>query len=134
MRLTDGTADAWLLGEAADALSRANDARVRPQLRKLLDNKATPEPSRVKVIAALGNSDGTVSDAAAIRAAYPRFTEKERSAALGALANIGDRASVKWMLDRARDPAESMALRRSATQRAARAGAARPNSPRFTMP
>ena len=123
LRLTDKTDDAWLLGEAADALSRANDARVHPQLRKLLDNRATPEASRVKVITALGNSDGTASDAAALRTAYPKFTERERSAALNALANIGDRASVKWMLDRARDTAEAMELRRTATQRAARAGA-----------
>jgi hypothetical protein len=123
LRLTDRSDDAWLLGEAADALSRANDARVRPQLRKLLDNKATPEASRVKVISALGNSDVTVSDAAALRAAYPKFSERERSATLNAVASIGDRASVKWMLDRARDPAEAMALRRTATQRAARAGA-----------
>ena len=123
IRLSDRTDDAWLAGEAADALSRTNDGRVRAQLRRLLDNRATPEASRVRVITALGNTDGTVRDAEALRLAYPRFTERERSAALGAIANIGDRASVTWLLDRAKDPAESMNLRRSATQRAARAGA-----------
>jgi hypothetical protein len=123
MRLTERTDDPWLLGQSADALSRSNDARVRPHLRKLLDNKSTPEASRVKVITALGNTDGTVSDAAALRAAYPQFSERERSAAITAVANIGDRASVSWMLDRAKDPAESMLLRRAAAQRAARAGA-----------
>jgi hypothetical protein len=123
MRLSDRTDDAWLAGEAADALSRSNDARVRGQLRKLLDNRSTPEASRVKVIQALGNSDGTVRDAEALRAAYPRFTEKERSAALTAVANIGDRATIAWLIERAKDPAESMSLRRGAVQRAARAGA-----------
>lgn len=123
IRLSDRTDDAWLAGEAADALSRSNDARVRPQLRKLLDNASTPEVSRVKVIQALGNSDGSVRDAEALRKAYPRFSEKERSAAMTALGNIGDRASVAWLLTRARDHAESMTLRRAAVQRAERAGA-----------
>jgi hypothetical protein len=123
MQMSDRTDDAWLAGEAADALSRSNDTRVRGQLRKLLDNRSTPEASRLKVISALGNSDGTVRDAEAVRAAYPRFTEKERNAAFSAVANIGDRASITWLLDRAKDPAESMSLRRSAIQRAARAGA-----------
>ncbi|HKS06037.1 MAG TPA: HEAT repeat domain-containing protein [Gemmatimonadaceae bacterium] len=121
--LSDRTDDAWLAGEAADALSRTNDARVRPQLRRLLDNRSTPEASRVRVISALGNTDGTVRDAEALRAAYPRFTERERTAALGAIGNIGDRASISWLLDRAKDPAEGMTLRRGAAQRAARAGA-----------
>lgn len=123
IQLSDRTDDAWLAGEAADALSRSNDARVRGQLRKLLENKATPEASRVKVINALGNTDGTVRDAEALRAAYPRFSEKERNAAQNAVANIGDRASVTWLLARAKDPAESITLRRNAIQRAARAGA-----------
>ncbi|HYV98043.1 MAG TPA: hypothetical protein VE967_11350 [Gemmatimonadaceae bacterium] len=126
MRLTERTDDAWLLGEAADALSRSNDARVRPQLRKLLENKSTPEASRVKVINALGNSDGTVRDAAAVRAAYPQFTDKERNAAVSAVANVGDRASVTWLLERAKDPAEAMNIRHNAIQRAARAGAKAP--------
>jgi hypothetical protein len=123
IRLSDRTDDAWLAGEAADALSRSNDTRARPQLRKLLDNSATPEASRVKVIAALGNSDGSVRDAEALRKAYPRFSEKERGAALTALGNIADRTSVTWMLARVKDHAETMALRRSAVQRAERAGA-----------
>lgn len=121
--LSDRTDDAWLAGEAAGALSRSNDGRVRAQLRKLLDNSATPEASRVKVIEALGNSDGSVKDAEALRKAYSRFSERERGAALSAVGNIGDRASVTWLLDRAKDPAESMSLRRNAVQRAARAGA-----------
>lgn len=123
IRLSERTDDAWLAGEAADALSRSNDSRVRPQLRKLLDNASTPEPSRVRVISALGNSDGSVRDAEALRKAYPRFSEKERTAALTALGNIGDRSSVTWMLARAKDPAETMSLRRIAVQRAERAGA-----------
>jgi hypothetical protein len=123
IRLSDRSDDAWLAGSAADALSRSNDARVRPQLRKLLDNPSTPEASRVRVITALGNTDGTVRDAEALRTAYSRFTERERNAAIGAMANIGDRASVDWLMLRVKDPAESMALRRLAAQRASRAGA-----------
>lgn len=122
IRLSDRTDDAWLAGEAADALSRSNDARVRGQLRKLLDNPSTPEASRVKVINALGNTDGTVRDAEALRAAYPKFTDKERNAAISAIANIGDRASVAWLIERVKDPAENLTLRRSAAQRASRAG------------
>jgi hypothetical protein len=120
--LSDRTDDAWLAGEAADALSRANDSRVRGQLRKLLANASTPEASRVRVINALGNSDGTVRDAEALRTAYPRFTDKERQAAISAIANIGDRASVTWLTERVKDPAENLTLRRSAAQRASRAG------------
>jgi hypothetical protein len=122
IRLSDRTDEAWLAGEAADALSRSNDARVRPQLRKLLDNSSTPEASRVRVINALGNIDGTVRDAEALRAAYPRFTDKERQAAISAVANIGDRASVAWLVERVKDPAENLTLRRAAAQRASRAG------------
>ncbi len=122
IKLSDRTDDAWLAGEAADALSRSNDARVRGQLRKLLDNASTPEASRVKVINALGNTDGTVRDAEALRAAYPRFTDKERNAAINAIANIGDRASVTWLMERVKDPAENMTIRRNAAQRASRAG------------
>jgi hypothetical protein len=120
--LSDRTDDAWLAGEAADALSRANDARVRGQLRKLLANASTPEASRVRVINALGNTDGTVRDAEALRTAYPKFTDKERQAAINAIANIGDRASVTWLTERVKDPAENLTLRRSAAQRASRAG------------
>lgn len=122
IQLSDRTDDAWLAGEAADALSRANDSRVRGQLRKLLANASTPEASRVRVITALGNSDGTVRDAEALRAAYPKFTDKERQAAINAVANIGDRASVAWLTERVKDPAENMTLRRIAAQRASRAG------------
>jgi hypothetical protein len=76
----------------------------------------------VRVINALGNTDGTVRDAEALRAAYPRFTHKERQAAINAVANIGDRASVVWLTERVKDPAENLTLRRSAAQRASRAG------------
>jgi hypothetical protein len=122
IQISDRTDDAWVAGEAADALSRANDARVRGQLRKLLANASTPEASRVRVINALGNTDGTVRDAEALRTAYPRFTDKERQAAINAIANIGDRASVVWLTERVKDPAENLSLRRSAAQRASRAG------------
>jgi hypothetical protein len=122
IRLSDRTDEAWLAGEAADALSRSNDARVRPQLRKLLDNPSTPEASRVRVINALGNTDGTVRDAEVLRTAYPKFSDKERQAAISAIANIGDRASVTWLMERVKDPAESINLRRSAAQRASRGG------------
>jgi hypothetical protein len=122
IQLSERTDDAWLAGEAADALSRANDSRVRGQLRKLLANTSTPEASRVRVINALGNTDGTVRDAEALRSAYPRFTDRERQAAISAVANIGDRASVSWLMERVKDPAENMSLRRVAAQRASRAG------------
>jgi hypothetical protein len=123
MRLTEVESDAWLAGEAANALTRTSDTRVRGQLRRLVERAQTPEASRVRMITALGNTDGTVRDAEFLRGAYAKFTEKERSAAITAVGNIGDRASVTWLLTRASDPAEIMALRRSALQRAARSGA-----------
>ena len=123
MRLTEAEADAWLSGAAADALVRTSDARVRPQLRRLIERVQTPEASRVRMITALGNSDGSARDAEFLRTSYARFSEKERAAALTAIGNIGDRASITWMLARATDPAELISLRRSAVQRASRAGA-----------
>jgi HEAT repeat protein len=123
MRLTEAESDAWLAGSATDALVRTSDARVRPQLRRLVERAQTPEASRVKMINALGNGDGTVRDAAFLRTTYPRFTERERIAALAAVGNIGDRSSIAWLLVRASDAGEPLTLRRSAVQRAARAGA-----------
>jgi len=123
MRLTETESDAWLSGSAADALGRTSDARVRPQLRRLIERTQTPEASRVRMITALGNSDGSARDAEFLRTSYARFSEKERAAALTAVGNIGDRASIAWMLTRASDPGELNTLRRSAVQRAARAGA-----------
>jgi HEAT repeat protein len=74
------------------------------------------------MITALGNSDGTMRDAEFLRAAYGTFSERERSAALTAVGNIGGRASVAWLLVRVNDATEPMALRRAALQRATRAG------------
>jgi HEAT repeat protein len=123
IRFSDRTDDVWLASSAIDALARTNDARARTQLRKVLETTNTAEPMRVRAITAFGGSDATARDAAYLRGAYPKYSERERSAALTAVANVGDQASIAWMLDRARDPAESMSLRRSAVQRAARAGA-----------
>jgi HEAT repeat protein len=61
-------------------------------------------------------------DAEFLRTAYARFTEKERASALTAIGNIGGRANVSWLLVRVNDAAEPMALRRTAVQRATRAG------------
>lgn len=122
MRLTEAESDAWLAATATDALARTSDARVRPQLRRLIERAATPEASRVRMINALGNSDGTMRDAEFLRATYARFTERERGAALTSIGNIGGRASAAWLLVRVNDAAEPMALRRMALQRAARAG------------
>lgn len=120
--LTERNDDPWLAGEAASALARVQDPRARVQLRRLVESRNTPEAARVRMIGALGGSDATAADAAALRNAYPHFTDRERTAAIQAVAAVGDAASRAFLLARARDAAESMEVRRAALQRGAATG------------
>ncbi len=114
--------DGWLAGAALDAAMRTRDARVHTRIAAVIERADASEALRVRAITALGGSDAVASDAALLRRVYPRFTEKERLAAVTAVSNIADRASRTWLAERAGDAAELMTVRRRAAQRGVAAG------------
>jgi hypothetical protein len=115
--------DPWLAGEATKALASSGDPRVREFLRRAAGRADMPNEARVAAISGLGGEYGSASDAAFLRDLYPRLTtERQRDAAMQAIASIGGSANASWLLGLARGDTGAVRQRRQAISLADRAG------------
>jgi len=117
------TNDPWLAGEATKALARSGDPRAREFLRRAAARADMPNEARAAAIAGLGGEYGSAADAAFLRDLYPKLTaERQRDAALQAIASIGGSANASWLLGIARGDTGAVQQRRRAIEMADRAG------------
>jgi HEAT repeat protein len=116
--------DAWLSRAATRSLAQSGDPRAREFLRRAAGRSDLPGEARVAAISGLGGSYGSAADAAFLREIYPRLdSERQRDAALTAIASIGGSANGSWLLNIARGDTGAVQQRRKAVQMAERAGA-----------
>jgi len=117
------TNDPWLAGEATKALARSGDPRAREFLRRAAARADMPNEARAAAIAGLGGEYGSAADGAFLRDLYPKLTaERQRDAALQAIASIGGSANASWLLGIARGDTGAVQQRRRAIEMADRAG------------
>jgi HEAT repeat protein len=115
--------DPWLAGEATKALASSGDPRAREFLRRAAARADMPNEARVAAISGLGGEYGSASDASFLRDLYPRLTtERQRDAAMQAIASIGGSTNASWLLNLARGDTGAVRQRRHAISLADRAG------------
>ncbi len=115
--------DPWLASEATKALASSGDPRAREFLRRAAAKADLPNEARTAAIAGLGGEYGSAADAAFLRDLYPKLTaERQRDAALQAIASIGGSANASWLLGIARGDTGAVQQRRRAIEHADRAG------------
>ncbi len=120
----ESTDDAWLAREATRVLARSGDPRARDFLRDAVANAQLPNAQRAAAIAGLGNDMATGADARLMRDSYRTLDDgRLKDATLNAVAAVGGRTNVDWLLGVARDADEAPAQRRRAVSQAERAGA-----------
>jgi hypothetical protein len=124
MDLTRSGTDSWLTREAVSTLAQSGDPRARTYLRSLVERADAPDELLALAIRGLGREFATARDAQLLRQAYPKLTsERTKRTVVGAVAEIGGAANVRWLLGVARDENERQGIRREALQQARRAGA-----------
>lgn len=115
--------DPWLAGEATKALASSGDPRAREFLRRAAGRAEMPNEARVAAISGLGGEYGSAADATFLRELYPRLTaERQRDAALRAVASIGGSTNARWLLNLARGDTGAVRQRRHAISLADQAG------------
>ncbi|HET7041148.1 MAG TPA: HEAT repeat domain-containing protein [Gemmatimonadales bacterium] len=100
--------------QAVFALSQADDDRAGGILRDLITRPGTSDDVLRTAVMFLGQRrDG--ADAGFLRQVYPRIASQEaKKMVLMTLAQTGDPANARWLMDRVLDTTEVMELRRSA--------------------
>jgi HEAT repeat protein len=115
IELSGSRTDGWVARQAADALGRHGDPRARRAVRTIVGDPNRPADVRTAAIQALAGEYGTVKDAEALVAAWPRFaTDGLRDAALGTLASLGGRVGRDFLLQVTRDESGASRQRRRA--------------------
>jgi HEAT repeat protein len=112
-----GGGDAWTRDKAVFWLGNARDPRARAALRTLAAADTAPEPVRAQAIFALGHLDRDDDDgnAAFLRALYPRLASgRLRDRVVQSVAQSGDPASLRWLLDVAADAGQTLEARKQA--------------------
>jgi hypothetical protein len=116
------SSDNWLGRQAMTTLSSSGDPRARQFLRQIAEQPGVAEEIRLSALRGLGRSYATGDDATFLRGLYARLnTPAAKESVLNSVADIGGRENVQWVLARAGDASEAVALRRKAIQAATRA-------------
>ena len=123
VEFADQTSSVFLAREAMTALASSGDPRARAYLRTAVQRDDVSEELRTTALRALGRQYATPQDAALLRSVYAKLnSDALRSSVIAAVADVGGGENVKWLLDVARGQ-DAIALRRTALDHAARAGA-----------
>jgi HEAT repeat protein len=118
-----GTDNSWLTREAMGVLASSGDPRARDYLRSSIRRSDLPDEVVARAIRGIGGQYATSQDAQMLRDNYNRLNgEKAREATLQSLAEIGGSENSRWLMQLARDEAQSISTRRRALQHATRSG------------
>jgi HEAT repeat protein/TolA-binding protein len=106
---------------AVRALNSSDNARARGGMRALIDRKDAPMNLRIEAINSFNSDRITAEDAAYLRNLYPKAeNDRMKEAILGSLSRIGGADNDQFVLNIAKSPNESSALRSSALSRVGR--------------
>ena len=108
--------------KAVFALSQHDSPRAQQALRVYAERAEVPETAREKVIFWLGQS-GSAENAAFLRSLYGRLKSEDLKKKVGfSLSQMGGPENGKWLVGVARDPSQSLEMRKQALFWAGQAG------------
>ncbi|MGQ0766624.1 MAG: HEAT repeat domain-containing protein [Gemmatimonadota bacterium] len=123
IQLAGSGTDLWLARYATELLGRSGDPRARRALRELAGREDVSVEVRGQAIRGLANEYATAQDAELLTRIYPRLTsDRQRDAALDAIAGTGSGATRTWLSALIRNENETARTRRKAASLLDKAG------------